>query len=169
MRYGKGLKATIITAIILSVAFCFFACTERPDIKGANVLPSDPVGEVVYTVTFDSVGGSGVASVSASVNEKISEPAKPVRNGYAFDGWYTSENYFTKWDFGKDIVTSNVTLYARWRLQNDVFIDSAAFSFSPSGCVYSVSAATERVSLTDDIVLKQPNYRYAFFRDEECT
>lgn len=169
MRYGKGLKATIITAIILSVAFCFFACTERPDIKGADVLPSDPVGEVVYTVTFDSVGGSGVASVSASVNAKIAEPAKPVRNGYAFDGWYTSENYFTKWDFGKDIVTSNVTLYARWRLQNDVFIDSAAFSFSPAGCVYSVSAATERVSLTDDIVLKQPNYRYAFFRDEECT
>lgn len=170
MRQRKGLKATLIAAMILAVACCFFACVEKPDdIKGVTVLPSDPVTEVVYTVSFDSAGGSEVASVSTTVNKTISEPGKPSKKGYEFVGWFTSDGYFKQWNFGKDIVTSNITLYAKWNLKDEIFIDDDAFVFSSSECVYSVAASVESVNLTGKIVLEEPNYRYAFFFDEECT
>ena len=42
----------------------------------------------------------------------VSEPAAPTRDGYTFLGWYTAEG--EKWDFAKDVVTADMTLYAKW-------------------------------------------------------
>ena len=46
--------------------------------------------------------------------EKIPEPTVPVREGYAFEGWYSDAAYTKAWDFAKDTVMSDLTLYARW-------------------------------------------------------
>ena len=42
--------------------------------------------------------------------------AKPA-SGYEFKGWYKSKSYKKKWHFDTDVVTKNMTLYAKF--QND--------------------------------------------------
>jgi uncharacterized repeat protein (TIGR02543 family) len=68
----------------------------------------------IYTVQFDSMGGSPVNSVEAADGSRIGEPAKPQRDGFVFDGWYKDSNYNAKWNFDIDTVTADMTLYAKW-------------------------------------------------------
>ena len=79
----------------------------------------DPDGTVVYTVTvtFDSQGGSDVASRNVEVNTPVAEPDAPTRSGYSFRGWYTAASGGEEWDFSAP-VTEDMTLYARWSMNN---------------------------------------------------
>ena len=170
MNNGNVMKAVIFLMIILSLTVCLLACNDKNDeIKGAEILPSESEKEVTYTVTFDSCGGSEVKSVTTAVNKTIAEPTEPTRKGYEFIGWYKTESLFTQWDFDSYIVTSNMSLYAGWRLVNKVFIDSDAFDYTGGECYYNVTADTTDVVLTEKIVLEESNYRYAFYYDKACT
>lgn len=64
----------------------------------------------VFTVAFNSDGGSPVASQSILDGQKATAPANPTKNGYTFAGWY---NGSVKYDFNT-AVTSNLTLTAKW-------------------------------------------------------
>ena len=67
-----------------------------------------------YTVTFDSMGGSKVSSQKVISGAKAARPKKPQRSKYIFDGWYTTKNGKTKYNFGK-AVKGNITVYAKWK------------------------------------------------------
>ena len=67
----------------------------------------------VYTVKFNSDGGSEVASQQVNENEKATAPNSPTRSGYKFDGWYTGGK---KYDFNTP-VTSDISLIAKWTKQ----------------------------------------------------
>lgn len=68
-------------------------------------------GEVIgaYTVTFQSEGGSEVAS-QIRANTPADRPADPTKEGYTFIGWYNGES---EWNF-ETPVTENLTLTAKW-------------------------------------------------------
>ncbi|MFR7790159.1 MAG: InlB B-repeat-containing protein, partial [Angelakisella sp.] len=68
-------------------------------------------GEVIgaYTVTFQSEGGSEVAS-QIRANTPADRPADPTKEGYTFIGWYNGES---EWNFA-DAVTKALTLTAKW-------------------------------------------------------
>ena len=85
-----------------------------------------------YTVTFDSAGGSGVPSQQVAPGGKVTKPADPARTGKAFAGWYTSEYYYTEWDFDNDTVNRDMTLFAQWGDVCTVTFDSAGGSEVPS-------------------------------------
>ncbi len=68
-------------------------------------------GEKEYTVSFDSNGGSEVASIVVSYGEKIRQPYSVFDGEYLFDGWYRGDS---KWDFSRSKVTSDMTLTAHW-------------------------------------------------------
>lgn len=68
-----------------------------------------------YTLTFDSCGGSAVASQVYYSYEYLSEPEDPTREGYLFDGWYWDEAYTKEFVFeGNTMITQDVTIYAKW-------------------------------------------------------
>lgn len=69
---------------------------------------------LAYTVSFDVDGGSAVGAVSVINGKTLSKPADPSRSGYVFIGWYTDASYTTAFAFDSQIVTSDMTLYARW-------------------------------------------------------
>lgn len=69
-------------------------------------------GAESWRVAFDAQGGSYVAPRYVAKNKMVSEPATPTRDGHTFLGWYTAEG--EKWDFAKDVVTADMTLYAKW-------------------------------------------------------
>ena len=66
-----------------------------------------------YTVTFDSNGGSTVASQSVVEGYKAIEPTAPTKSGYTFGGWYSDAGLTLRFSFNTPI-TANITLYARW-------------------------------------------------------
>lgn len=68
-------------------------------------------GEVIgaYTVTFQSEGGSEVAS-QIRANTPAAQPDNPTKEGHTFIGWYNGEE---KWNFA-DAVTEALTLTAKW-------------------------------------------------------
>ncbi|MBQ7140193.1 MAG: InlB B-repeat-containing protein [Bacilli bacterium] len=66
--------------------------------------------EDTFTVTFDSKGGSSVATQTVKKDEKSLKPADPTRDGYKFNGWYLNNK---KYDFNTKI-TGNITLIAKW-------------------------------------------------------
>ena len=79
-----------------------------------------------YTVTFDSVGGSDVADVPAQHGKPIVKPSDPIKEGYTFKGWYTSNDYAAEWNFD-DAVMKNMQLFAKWE------INHYAVSFNTNG------------------------------------
>ena len=64
-----------------------------------------------HTVTFDSNGGSAIASQAVDANAKAKKPADPTRPGWVFDGWYLDG---AKYDFNTP-VAQDITLKAGWR------------------------------------------------------
>ncbi len=47
----------------------------------------------------------------------VPEPGMIVKSGYTFGGWFTSasvQNETTRWDFANDVLTEDITLYAKW-------------------------------------------------------
>ena len=69
--------------------------------------------EDVYSVYFDSNGGSKVASGTVK-GGKIAKPEDPTRKGYKFLGWYLDDKAY---DFSTE-VKDNMTLKAKWLLEN---------------------------------------------------
>lgn len=69
-----------------------------------------------YTVSFDVNGGDSPAPPSQTVEkrEQVVQPPAPTRQYFDFVGWYTEPEGGVLYDWSKP-VTSNQTLYARWR------------------------------------------------------
>lgn len=66
-------------------------------------------------VTFESMGGSPVASVSVPKGSVVPEPENPTYAAHTFRGWCISPFDTTKkWNFTTDIVNEDITLYAVW-------------------------------------------------------
>ena len=82
----------------------------------------------VYIVTFDSDGGSAVATQTIRIGNKATKPSDPTKawiaaaglylgtppsdGNYTFGGWYNGE---TEWDFAADII-ADITLKAKWTI-----------------------------------------------------
>lgn len=81
------------------------------------------VKEKMYTVTFQSNGGSSVAAVKVANGKKLTAPQAPTRKGYVFTGWYTDSACTKKYDFAKTAVTKSITLYAGWTKAADLSYD----------------------------------------------
>ncbi|MDE7464223.1 MAG: InlB B-repeat-containing protein, partial [Clostridiales bacterium] len=88
---------------------------------------TEKIGVVVYTVTFDSNGGSAVAAQSVEAGDKAIKPVDPTRAGYEFDGWYKDNGHKTAWNFATDKVNGNVTLYAKWTEKQNVVVYTVTF------------------------------------------
>lgn len=77
----------------------------------------------VFTVTFNSDGGTSVNSQSVTEGQKVTAPANPTKNGYTFAGWYNGN---TKYDFSSS-VTGNLTLTAKWdKIEEQITVNTPA-------------------------------------------
>ena len=70
-----------------------------------------------FTVTFDANGKDAELPASQRVKQghPVIEPsAKPRCAGFTFVGWCKDAACTQAWDFAKDVVTADMTLYAKW-------------------------------------------------------
>ena len=70
----------------------------------------------MYTVTFD-VEGNKTAVEAQTVEEgsKATKPSNPTHVGWGFLRWSTTKDGETAFDFDKDTITADTTLYAVWK------------------------------------------------------
>ena len=61
-----------------------------------------------YTITFDTAGGSAVASITQDYGTAIAAPADPTREGYTFTGWDR--------DIPATMPAENMTVTAKWKV-----------------------------------------------------
>ena len=87
--------------------------SDPPEETPAKISGGTFNGEVIgaYTVTFQSEGGSEVAS-QIRANAPAARPADPTKEGHTFIGWYNGES---EWNF-ETPVTEKLTLTAKWQI-----------------------------------------------------
>ncbi len=92
-------KTFIVLLIVLLSATLFISCDDK--------LPT------AHKVTFDSDGGSDVASVEVDDKEKVTEPTAPTKPGYVFKYWSLDGTDEFNFDTA---ITDDITLKAVWRM-----------------------------------------------------
>ena len=68
----------------------------------------------VVTVTYDADNGTDPVQVSVNGGMQLSEPARPVKEGHTFKGWYLDGKAFSFGVVFGTYVTSDITLVAAW-------------------------------------------------------
>ena len=104
-------------------------------IKGGNaactVKTINITRPAIYDVTFDMMGHGGSApAVIEDVldGHKIEAPSPaPTDADYRFGGWYKENTLANEWDFDNDVVTDNITLYAKWVDKSDATLKSLKY------------------------------------------
>jgi uncharacterized repeat protein (TIGR02543 family) len=87
---------------------------------------------VTRTVSFESNGGSEVASQTLANSDVAVRPVAPARENFAFENWYSDAALTTLYDFSTP-VTADITLYAKWTVTK----------FSVAGIWYRITSDGE--------------------------
>ena len=104
-------------------------------IKGGNAACSvktiNIIRPAIYDVTFDMMGHGGSAPAAIEdvlEGHKIAAPSPaPTDADYSFGGWYKENTLANEWDFVNDVVTDNITLYAKWVDKSDATLKSLKY------------------------------------------
>ena len=130
---------------------------------GLNIYALKLTYPAICTITFDSKGGSEVASVKAEVGVAMAMPEAPVKEGFAFGGWYTDAECTQIFDFATAI-TGKMTLYAKWNKLYTV-------TFETNG-----GSAVESRQVVEDAMVEEPSAPTklgaiftGWYVDEACT
>lgn len=128
-------------------------CTGMVAVTGGTFDPGQPNGITLYTVTFNSNGGSDVPE-QMRANAAATKPDSR-KAGYTLVGWYTDEACTAAYDFTQP-VTDNITLYAKWEAALRYYYNSGTTTdtdnadedkkgspktFDPGVGIYAVSVA----------------------------
>ena len=70
-------------------------------------------GDGIFTVHFETNGGSAIADMEVNSGDTITAPTDPTKDGYDFKGWFTDAALTVEFDFATAI-THNTTLYVKW-------------------------------------------------------
>ena len=100
----------------------------------------------LYTISFQSNGGSAVSAVTQAYQTQVAAPTPPTRTNYAFDGWYLDDaTFLLPAAFPFAMPVGGVTLYAKW---TPSVITSATFSANAaSGYLSKLPAGTTVAAL----------------------
>ena len=95
--------------------------SDKPDgeyiIKTVDMEFSIVNPEKVFMVTYQfSIPGYADFQVPSMKNEPTTPPAELSITGYTLDGVFKDDAYHSPWNFDNDIVTDNITLYAKFSL-----------------------------------------------------
>jgi len=73
----------------------------------------------VFTITFDSDGGSAVAPLVAAEGEKIEPPVSPVKEEFKFNGWLLDGKFY----YFTEMPSANIGLTAAWGTGTTITFD----------------------------------------------
>ena len=82
-----------------------------------------------FDVSFNMMGhGTQIADIEDVIEgSKITAPAAPTDEDFAFAGWYKENTLENEWDFDNDVVSANTTLFAKWLDKSDATLKSLKY------------------------------------------
>ncbi|MBQ3016212.1 MAG: InlB B-repeat-containing protein [Clostridia bacterium] len=111
----------------------------------------------VYTVSFDTEGGSAVEVQSVTHGLRASEPEDPSKEGYTFLGWYTDIDFATEFDFSRTKIESTTVIYAKW----ERFYPTVSYVSDIEGYTGSSSEVSYGAVLTEPAAPTLRGYTFA--------
>lgn len=79
-------------------------------------------GAKQFTVTYDANGGSPTPiAIKVESGNLLEIPEEPTKEDFVFEYWALGTEGGSKWNFGKDKVTKNITLVAKWKEPDPVY------------------------------------------------
>lgn len=76
--------------------------------------PKETLKAPEFTVTFNTDGGSEIKAVNVQEGKTLAKPSDPTKGDFIFVGWFKEATWVNAWDFDKDVVTEDITLYGKW-------------------------------------------------------
>ncbi|MGN0808133.1 MAG: InlB B-repeat-containing protein [Candidatus Coproplasma sp.] len=119
-----------------------------------------------YTISFESNGGTSVASITQNYATSVNAPESPAKNGYSFAGWYSNESLTKLYTFST-MPAENITLYAKWNLvtYNIIYNLNGGINSNANPANYTILNAT--ITLSE---ATKTGYSFAgWYTDAECT
>lgn len=123
-----------------------------------------------YNITFESNGGTIVPAQSILENEKIEQPETPVKEGYLLEGWFKEAECENIWDFEKDTVTADITLYAKWTEDPSAAVYTVSFELQGHGTpIESLTVKTGELLTAPETPTAEGYHFEGWFKEPECT
>ena len=126
---------------------------------------------ITYKVTYDMQGhGEQIEPDTVEEGAKLIEPSAPTAKDYTFGGWYKEKTCQTEWDFAKDTVTKNTTLYAKW-VENAKPVITYKVTYDMQGHGEQVASETveEGTKLIEPATPVAKDYRFlGWFKEPKC-
>ena len=149
----KALLALLTAGLIASTAFGIAACNgDKPnDDRGEDPDVTQPAPEdaVVYTVTFETNGGTLLPEQGANPGDKAVKPGDPKKAGYTFGGWYKDAACTAEYNF-ENGVNADTTIYAKWNAAPTT--DAGFFRLTQEADGWSVAAMPGKIMPTDVVI-----------------
>ena len=118
-----------------------------------------------YVVSFETNGGTSVASVECGKAENLTSIEVPYKEGYAFIGWYKDAECTILWDEENDVVDKDLTLYAGWMEYHEGLwiVDIPAQNYTGKAVKPEVTVYHDNVKLVKgkDYTIKYKNNKNA--------
>lgn len=119
-----GDKIVAPSPVPTKTGYSFGGWYKEVGLTNAWIFASDTVTEditlyakwnaLLYTVSYESNGGSEVEEEEVNFGGLVTEPTEPTKSEATFDGWYSNAELTTAWTFATDTVAGDMTLYAKW-------------------------------------------------------
>lgn len=120
---------------------------------------------VYYTVMFDSNGGGEVDPQYVLEGNKATAPAQPGKEGFDFKGWFEDDETFAdQWDFAVDVVTADLTLYAKW--EETPLMDGEPVTILVEAGEFMMGSLGTEPGLSSEILAREtPRHKVKLTRD----
>ncbi len=99
----------------------------------------------IYTVSFESNGGTFIESVTREEGQVLTQPEIPLREGYEFKGWYKDSLLNETYDFTTE-VTSDLELYSKWQQISYELVQYLGYENNTESLYFTFE---ENLSITD--------------------
>ncbi len=140
----------LMLMVVASIAF-IIACSDAIEL---------------YEVTFESQGGNSRSLTEVAKDMTVEEPTPPNREGYTFGGWYKETSLTNAWNFERDKVVKDTTLYGKWIANNDTAYIVEHYQ-QDVAAEYILKESEHLEGTTDESVMAMPKNYTAFIENGE--
>lgn len=123
-----------------------------------------------YTVKFETLGGTHVDAITdIKQGKKITQPASPSRKGYTFTGWFIDAKCTKPFDFTKDTIKADMTLYAGWKKVEETMTYNVIFNTLGGNYIPDQSIEEGQKVLMPTEPSKEGYTFTGWYSDKECS
>jgi uncharacterized repeat protein (TIGR02543 family) len=131
------------------IFYYYVIVTSTNSAAGEPTTATSRVAKVIvelpaYSVTYHVQDGKDF-HVGISRGSKVPKMKDPERTGYTFGGWYKDAAGTVAWNFDTDVVTGNVTLYAKWTENSSSGDGDGVLMITPTMARVSLPATSQAV------------------------